>query len=91
MLTNVIPQKDYYSMYARNNFYIFSKRLSDNTNSLEERNAHYHQIEQIFIFVAETLIADGERNFKNNYNVSKEKEIDAHKHMYERFKKFLSK
>ena len=91
MLTNVIPQRDYYSMYAKNSFYIFSKRLSNDLNSLEQRNAHYRQIEQIFIFVAETLISDGERNFMNNYSGSKEKEKAAHQFMYERYKKDILK
>lgn len=89
MLPNVIPQRDYYSMYAKDSFYVFSKRLTDDDKSLEDRNAHYHQIEQIFIFVAETLITDGERNFNYNYNTSKDNEILAHKKMYEKFKKFL--
>ena len=90
-LNKVIPQRDYYSMYAKNSFYIFSKRLPDDIESLEARNAHYHQIEQIFIFVAETLIADGERKFAHNYNTMKENENLAHEHMYTRFKTFLSK
>lgn len=91
MLTNVIPQRDYYSMYAKNSFYIFSKRLPEDMKTLEERNSHYHQIEQIFIFVAETLISDGARVFNENYNNSKDKEQEAHEHMYERFRKFLSR
>ena len=91
MLTNVIPQRDYYSMYAKNSFYIFSKRLPDDMKTLEERNSHYHQIEQIFIFVAETLISDGARIFNECYNSSKEKEQKAHEHMYERFRNFLSR
>ena len=90
-LNKVIPQRDYYSMYAKNSFYIFSKRLPEDVKSLDERNAHYHQIEQIFIFVVETLITDGERKFSRNYNTTKKNENAAHKKMYERFKTFLSK
>lgn len=77
-------------MYAKNSFYIFSKRLSDDMEKLEARNAHYHQIEEIFIFVAETLIADGERLFNQNYNTSKENEKAAHLDMYRRFIEILS-
>lgn len=90
-LNKVIPQRDYYSMYAKNSFYIFSKRLPDNIERLEARNAHYHQIEQIFIFVAETLIRDGERAFAHNYNTTKANEIAAHENMYRRFEHFLLK
>lgn len=91
MLTNVIPQRDYYSMYAKNSFYIFSKRLPEDMKTLEERNSHYHQIEQIFIFVAETLISDGVRIFNKNYNDSEDNEQKAHEDMYKRFKDFLSR
>ncbi len=90
-LNKVIPQKDYYSMYAKNSFYIFSKRLPDDMKSLDKRNAHYHQIEHIFIFVAETLIVDGEPQFANNYNTTKKNEKLAHEKMYERYEKFISK
>ena len=92
MLTNVIPQRDYYSMYAKNSFYIFSKPLPDDVYTLEERNSHYQKIEQIFIFVAETLISEGALVFKENYGEeNKNKEHEAHERMYDGFKKYFSK
>ncbi len=89
-LTNVIPQRDYYSMYAENSFYIFSKSLEivDHNEPLthDKRSRHYQLIEQIFVFVATTIIKDGIRTFKLNYNASNPKaEVEAHKKMYERF------
>ena len=84
-LDKVIPQRDYYSMYAKKSFYIFSKRLPEDMYDLRERTAHYRQIEDIFIFVAETLIHDGERKFQQNYS-NAENELSAHKEMYERYK-----
>lgn len=91
-LTNVMPQRMYYSMYAKDSFYVFSKRLSDSIYSLEERKAYYRTIEQIFTFVAKSLIEDGDLKFSFNYNTNdKTKELRAHKKMYERYKKYFVK
>lgn len=89
-LTNVIPQRDYYSMYAENSFYIFSKRLDgENNNDDGERRKHYHFIEKIFVFVATTLINDGVASFINNYgNNDAKTEERAHKKMFELFKEY---
>ena len=91
-LNNVIPQRDYYSMYAKNSFYIFSKSLDENINdnyNSGKRNRHYHFIEQIFVFVATTLINDGIRLFNHNYlnTDNSTKEEESHEKMYLRFKK----
>lgn len=91
-LTKVIPQRDYYSMYAENSFYIFSKQLNENDDMAEgddnRRNRHYHFIEQIFVFVATTLINDGIRKFVENYDGKVPgAEEAAHQQMYENFKK----
>lgn len=87
-LNNVIPQRDYYSMYAKNSFYIFSKSLQRGKNKSEELSRHYRFIEQIFVFVATTLINDGIRVFQNNYekNDLKNNEKYAHEKMYNLFK-----
>lgn len=89
-LTNVIPQRDYYSMYAKNSFYIFSKALSKGKYSSESLSRHYRFIEQIFVFVATTLINNGVRNFQSNYGKGDLKdskiEEDAHENMYDLFK-----
>ncbi len=105
-LTNVIPQRDYYSMYAKNSFFIFSKPLPDENKeekeyTPEQRSKHYRFIEQIFVFVATTLINEGVRKFQDNYigissdkyksdDATKKKEKAAHNKMYGDFKKFYS-
>ena len=91
-LTNVIPQRDYYSMYAENSFYIFSKQLDEKSdlgeNDNDQRVRHYHFIEQIFVFVATKLINDGIRKFNENYgNDDTSAEETAHNQMYDDFKK----
>lgn len=86
-LTKVIPQRDYYTMYAKNSFYVFSRRLSEDEGTAEERSRHYRAIEQIFIFVAKTLIREGSRAFNNNYSSKDNKEEKAHKKMCDEYLK----
>lgn len=88
-LANVIPQKDYYSMYAKNSFYIFSKKILDEARTAEELSRHYCLIEQIFVFVATSLINEGIRKFQENYGKEEPRrmEEEAHKCMYENFRK----
>lgn len=95
-LTNVIPQRDYYSMYAENSFYIFSKLLDGENNEDTDddydskRRRHYHFIEKIFVFVATTLINGGVSTFQENYGEGKGKleEENAHKKMLALFKEY---
>ena len=59
-LPQIIPQKDYYSVYARNSFYVFSRRLDPNQGFTPDQvRYHYKLIEQIFVFVATELINCG--------------------------------
>lgn len=92
-LTNIIPQRNYYSLYAKNSFYIFSKPLdADKYQDAAARKRHYQLIEQIFVYVASTLIEQGAEEFqvkfgteearKNNEKASKES-------MYEDFVKSM--
>ncbi len=87
-LTNVIPQRDYYSMYAKNSFYVFSKSIAKGKNTAEQLSRHYRFIEQIFVFVATTLINNGPLLFQSSYGkkASKNAELDAHEKMYNLFK-----
>lgn len=93
---NVMPQRDYYSMYAKNSFYIFSKPLPDNGDEeildVNLRSEHYHYVEKIFVFVATKLVADGSLKFRENYlNENGKWEHEAHNAMYDAFKnKFFS-
>ncbi|OJU12090.1 MAG: hypothetical protein BGN88_02660 [Clostridiales bacterium 43-6] len=61
-LTNIIPQKNYSSIYAKEGFYIFSTRISKEKDE-QIRKKHYKLIEQIFVFVATELIRRGKQNF----------------------------
>lgn len=67
-LPQIIPQKDYYSVYAKNSFYVFSKRLEhDQAFTAEQENRHYQLIEQIFVFVATELVKRGELLFQSQF------------------------
>lgn len=91
-LTNVIPQRDYYSMYAENSFYVFSKPLDEEIDeNLEHNNGkrrkHYQFIEKIFVFVATTLIEEGVSRFQKNYgNKNADAEKNAHENMLKLFR-----
>lgn len=80
-LTNIIPQRDYYSIYAKDSFYIFSRPLpSENTWSPAQQKRHYQLIEQIFVFVATSLVKRGAADFQAKFSKSLEK---AQRKMYE--------
>ena len=70
-LPQIIPQKDYYSFYAKNSFYVFSKRLDQNKYfSVDKQREHYRMIEQIFIFVATEFVKAGEIVFQSKFGSS---------------------
>lgn len=81
-LPQIIPQKDYYSVYARNSFYVFSRRLEpDQGFTPDQVRYHYKLIEQIFVFVATELINYGELSFQSHFG----KDIPLEtKHEYEK-------
>lgn len=67
-LPQIIPQKDYYSVYARNSFYVFSRRLEpDQGFTPDQVRYHYKLIEQIFVFVATELINCGKLSFQSRF------------------------
>lgn len=65
--TNVIPQRDYYAMYAKNSFYIFSKRVENESLDSEKIRKHYRAIEQIFVVAANYLIRMGKHSFSEEF------------------------
>lgn len=79
-LPQIIPQKDYYSVYARNSFYVFSRRLEPYQGFTPEQiRFHYQLIEQIFVFVATELINRGSLSFQSRFG--KDLSLaDKHKH-----------
>lgn len=85
--TSIIPQRDYYSMYAKNSFYVFSKALPECVGTPEERARHYQLIEQIFVFISTNLIKNGELSFKERFcgELAYIDEESYHKEMYESF------
>ena len=79
-LPQIIPQKDYYSVYARNSFYVFSRRLEpDQCFTPEQVRYHYQLIEQIFVFVATELINRGALSFQSRFGKGISLE-DKHRH-----------
>ena len=82
-LTNVIPQKDYYTIYAKESFYIFTKQLSSDIHS-EDRKRHYKYLQQIFVYVASTMIRDGRNKFTECF-IKKNDEENAHEKIYKGF------
>ncbi len=65
-LTNIIPQKDYSSIYAREGFYVFSKQLRENLAG-NKKQKHYKMIEEIFVFVATEFVNRGEQEFMKRF------------------------
>lgn len=72
-LANVLPQRDYYSLYVKESFYVFSKPVREkDAASSEARRRHYHLLEQIFVYVATNLVKAGARDFKEKFLKSAE-------------------
>lgn len=49
-LDDVIPQKDYKSIYNKESFYVYSSPLNGQDYSAEQKKEHYQCIEQIFVY-----------------------------------------
>ena len=63
-LTNIIPQKEYSSIYTTEGFYIFSRPVTDKQEPDDQkRKKHYKLLEQIFTFVSTEFIRQGEQAF----------------------------
>lgn len=91
-LTNIIPQKNYSSIYAKEGFYVFSKRpsqksLADSTNSTVSERTHYDLLEKIFVYVTTTIVKRGELDFVTKYQGEDHanKEDTSKKELYEGF------
>lgn len=74
-LTNISPIRDYYSIYPKESFYIFSKQLEDETIEPSMRTRHYQTIEQIFVFVATELIKEGAIEFQKKFKESDKEKL----------------
>lgn len=62
-LTNIIPQKNYSSIYAKEGFYIFSRPAPKEEFDNLQRKNYYKMLEKIFVFVATEFIHRGEQDF----------------------------
>ena len=49
-LDDVIPQKDYKSIYNKESFYVYSRPLNSEIYSVERKRQHYQCIEEIFVY-----------------------------------------
>lgn len=80
-LTNIIPQKDYSSIYAKAGFFVFSKSLSGEFRGIEKQK-HYKIIEQIFVFVSTEFVNRGEQKFIHSfctqYNPKEKEMLETH-------------
>lgn len=91
-LTNIIPQKDYSSIYTKAGFFVFSKSLSGEFSGIEKQK-HYKIIEQIFVFVSTEFVDRGEQEFiylfcTGHELEEKEKlETNSMEEMYKKFNK----
>lgn len=93
-LTNIIPQKDYSSIYAKEGFYIFSRQLSENVRGATDaaKDRHYKLLERIFAFVAKEFVNHGEQEFISIFQNEKmtgakkaEEEENSKQEMYKEF------
>lgn len=66
-LTEIFPQRDYYGLYEKNEFYVFSKPLQEEIGTSQERERHYRLIEDIFVFVAKQLTKSGKLSFQDKF------------------------
>lgn len=85
-LTNIIPQKDFYSFYDENSFYIYSKPLDANKYTTNDCKKYYKKLEEIFVFVAIELLRNGKDEFEKKF-VNESYEEESKMNMLERYQK----
>lgn len=74
-LTKIFPQRDYYELYEKKGFYVFSKPLREGMGTPPQRKRHYHLIEDIFVFVAKQLAQERGFGFQNRFVAPAKEEI----------------
>lgn len=95
-LTNIIPQKQYSSIYAKEGFYVFSKPPSSKTlmncdNPAIHERKHYELLEKIFVFVTASIVSEGEQSFVEQYQGENHKaENKSKKVIYNDFMTFMN-
>lgn len=84
-LTNIIPQKDFYSFYSEYSFYIYSKPLELKGKESETKK-YYKKLEEIFVFVATELLRNGKDDFRKKY-IESNNEEKSKEDFLEKYKK----
>lgn len=85
-LTNIIPQKDYSAIYAKEGFYVFSKPIF--ISDCMKKKKHYEEIERIFIFTVTEFVRKGPHWFNDQFgNNCLEKENLSMEELYTSYKK----
>jgi len=87
-LTNIIPQKDYSSIYAKEGFYVFSKQIVEEIGSQEDKRHHYELLEQIFAFVVKELVELGEPQFIELFQDCQCENVERFQPLLERQERF---
>lgn len=92
-LTNIIPQKNYSSIYNKESFYIFSKPVNDISQKTSV-DRHNRVIESIFVFVVQQFIINHEQEFiimfqNAHEDAKRENELRSQRDMFEKFRKTL--
>lgn len=82
-LTNIIPQKDYSSIYAKEGFYIYSAQTQETDINIKRR--HYEEIERVFVFIATEFAKENDICWKNIYNKDKIQENKSKEEMYKKY------
>lgn len=83
-LTNIIPQKDYSSIYAKEGFYIYSAQIKE--EDVNKKRRYYEEIERIFVFVVTEFAKKSDTWFNNNFNKKNNHGNKTKIEMYEKYK-----
>lgn len=76
-LATTFPQRDFYDIYEKNEFYIFSKQLQEGLGTPQQREQHYHLLEEIFVFAAKQLTNQNEFTFQAQFVTPEKSRIEA--------------
>ncbi len=73
-LDDVIPQKDYKSIYNKESFYVYSKPLSNHNHSAECKKEHYNCIERIFVYSTIKFLETSESQLEKCFGENADRE-----------------
>ena len=76
-LDDVIPQKDYKSIYNKESFYVYSKPLSEKNYSAERKKEHYNCIEDIFVYSTIKFLETSENQLEKCFGENADNEAKS--------------